>query len=128
MDTEAQLDLFSTDDSWPDLAEYGHTIPARATDPQTSHAATRAIVVRAGTQRHYLLAQFAAGDHLTDEQAMEASPFVRPTSEYAKRCSELRDAGLIEPTGETRPGTAGPQRIVCRITELGRKALHHGEA
>lgn len=101
------------------------TIPARSTDPGTSHAATEEIKVRAGTQRARLLAEFAtahrAGENgLTDEQAMECAIGVSPLSEYAKRCSELREAGFIEPTGETRRGASGMERIVSRITDKGR--------
>lgn len=101
------------------------TIPARNTDPGTSHAATEEIKVRAGTQRAKLLTVFRHGgffgvDGLTDEQAMEGAVGVSPTSEYAKRCSELREAGFIEPTGETRRGASGMERIVSRITDKGR--------
>lgn len=110
----------------PDVAR---TIPSRRSDPGTSHAADHAIVVKAGTQRAKLLLSFLAMSELTgpdmdpgltDEEAMEKSEGVSPTSEYAKRCSELRDAGLIEPTGETRKGAAGVDRIVSTITDQGR--------
>lgn len=119
MDTDGQL---SIDDALADV------IPSRSTDPVTSHAAAREVKVRAGTQRAWLLRSFARsqrrkGDDggLTDEEAMNyATPFVSPTSEFAKRCSELREGGFIEPTGETRAGSAGPQRIVSRITEKGK--------
>lgn len=104
----------------------GGTIPARHSDPETSHAATRAITVRAGTQRAHLLQAFASprgADGLTDEEAMESSVGVSPHSEYAKRCSELRDAGFIQPTGETRDGNSGQARMVSRITEEGRRIV-----
>jgi hypothetical protein len=104
-------------------------IPSRSTDPVTSHAAAREIRVKAGTQRARLLEAFAQADQneyhshggsLTDEQAMERAHAVSPLSEFSKRCSELRQGGFIEPTGETRAGSAGPQRIVSRITGKGR--------
>lgn len=108
-------------------------IPARSTDPDTSHAATRAITVKAGTQRALLLEVFAHADEwwhgpkfrnaLTDEEAMEFAGGVSPLSEYSKRCSELREAGFIEPTGETRKGSSGMERIVSRITDKGREAV-----
>lgn len=102
-------------------------IPSRTTDPATSHAAARTITVKAGTQRAKLLKAFMLFDVFggTDEQAMIAcqSYGVSPSSEYSKRCSELREAGLIEPTGETRTGASGHQRIVSRITEAGRKVV-----
>lgn len=110
-------------DVQPSLFDETRVIPSRTTDPETSHAAAKQIVVKAGTQRWHLLAAFAAHDHeygLTDEEAAQASSGVSLFSEYAKRCSELREAGLIEPTGDTRPGSAGPQRIVSRITANGR--------
>lgn len=125
---------------WCDCSTYqapstkvGRTIPARNTDPGTSHAATASVVIKAGNQRTILLGAFAgtlAADRggLTDEEAMETSEGVSPLSEFAKRCSELRDAGLIEPTGETRPGQSGVHRIVSRITEAGRLALEMTKA
>lgn len=107
------------------LAEdVGQTIPARDTDPETSHAATAAqMLAGGGSQRAYLLEAFSRLTDATDEEAMDSHPEVSPTSEYSKRCSELRDAGYIEPTGQTRPGRSGNARIVSRITEEGRVAL-----
>jgi hypothetical protein len=104
----------------------GFLIPSRTTDPETSHVAAREVKVRAGTQRARLLYAFndyhwnAAGVGLTDEAAMEYAEGVSAMSEFSKRCSELREGGFIEPTGETRAGSAGPQRIVSRITDKGR--------
>jgi hypothetical protein len=113
--TGDQLDIYDA------LAD---VIPSRTSDPDTSHAAAAEIKVKANSQRAYLLDEFyrfQMEEGLTDEQAMDyAYPNVSPTSEYAKRCSELREGGFIEPTGETRPGSAGPQRIVSRITAKGR--------
>jgi hypothetical protein len=112
------------------IDDLGDVIPSRSTDPDTSHVATAEIRVKAGSQRARLLAAFhdvdvrinLSGLHegLTDEEAMGYAIGVSPGSEYAKRCSELREGGFIEPTGETRAGSAGPQRIVSRITPKGR--------
>lgn len=125
-------------DRWRDVARavlaasapraLARVIPARRTDPGTSHAAGAAVTVRAGSQRHRLLEAFAlelAEDMggLTDENAMHLAEGVTVTSEYAKRCSELREAGFLEPTGETRKGASGMDRIVSRITDAGRRAL-----
>lgn len=108
-------DQLSIDDAMSDIPG------ARTSDPDTSHAAAAEIKVKAGTQRARLLVAFNRAVGLTDEEAMyETLGVVSPTSEYSKRCSELREGGFIEPTGETRPGRAGPQRIVSRITEKGR--------
>lgn len=120
--------------AWCDCEAYvapptvGRTIPARATDPATSHLATESVKITARNQRGILLGAFAgtvAADAggLTDEQAMEVSSGVSPYSEYAKRCSELRAAGLIQETGEARPGNAGRPRIVSAITEQGQTVL-----
>lgn len=118
-----------SDDSEP------RVIPSRTTDPETSHAAAREIKIRAGSQRARLLQAFAywqddaatakawAHSGLTDEEAMKWAIGVSSDSEYSKRCSELREAGYIEPTGETRTGSSGLQRIVSRITEKGRAAV-----
>jgi hypothetical protein len=102
------------------IDDLGDVIPSRTTDPETSRAA-EPVKVKAGTQRAWLLSAFNRDVGLTDEEAMhETLGAVRPVSEYAKRCSELREGGFIEPTGETRAGSAGPQRIVSRITDKGR--------
>lgn len=108
-------------------------IPARRSDPSTSHTATEQIKVRAGTQRAWLLRAFDRDgfhkrDGLTDEEAMDYASIqwagsVSEHSEYSKRCSELREAGLIEPTGETRKGASGMDRIVSRITAAGRAVV-----
>lgn len=98
-------------------------IPSRATDPETSHAAAREIRVKANSQRAYLLESFYrwhVKGGLTDEEAMMWSDHVNAISEFSKRCSELREGGYIEPTGETRAGSAGVERIVSRITDKGR--------
>lgn len=109
------------------LSELGRVIPSRDTDPETSHAAAREIRVKAGSQRALLLYAFSSVEYqdgvsdMTDEQAMWNADGVAPSSEYAKRCSELRDGGFIEETGETRVSTVtGKARIVSRITDKGR--------
>lgn len=108
---------------------------ARISDPETSKKAAGEIKLRAGTQRTILLQAFNAdyfngGNGLTDEEAMEHSEGVSAMSEYAKRCSELREAGWIEPvtligtsSPATRKGNSGQDRMVSQITELGRAAL-----
>lgn len=114
-----------TGDQLSMLDELGRVIPSRTSDPDTSRVAERVVKVKAGTQRALLLVAFndydctAQGCGLTDEQAMKAAPGVSAASEFAKRCSELREGGFIEPTGETRLGAAGTPRIVSRITAKG---------
>lgn len=107
----------------PGPTKVARTIPSRNTDPGTSHAATTAITVKANTQRARLLVAFSALADATDEEAMEKAEGVSPMSEFAKRCSELRDGGLIETTGEARTGSSGVPRIVSRITDAGRAVV-----
>jgi hypothetical protein len=86
---------------------------ARRNDRPTSRAAAQSL--EAGS----VLAAFAdayrrAGARgLTDLEAAEAVDADRDSC-WWKRCSELRKAGLIVETGETRPGSRGRARIVCR--------------
>jgi hypothetical protein len=40
-----------------------------------------------------------------------------------RRCSELRQAGLIVDTGDRRPTVTGSAAMVCAITDAGRRAL-----
>lgn len=97
---------------------------ARTTDPRTSHQ-WNPNGMRVGTQAHRLLQTFGRwpDDGLTDEQAMEKSEGVSPLSEYAKRCSDLRTAGLIRDTQRDRKGASGLDRIVSEITDKGRAVL-----
>jgi len=92
---------------------------ARATDPRTSHeAAETALTTRAGSQRHKLWQAFKWSLDLTDEEAAVKAG-ISLTSEYATRCSELRNAGYIRDTGAERVGASGSRRIVSQITDLG---------
>lgn len=126
-----------TGDQLSMLDELGRVIPSRVSDPDTSRVAERVVKVKAGTQRARLLEAFAdretwwspaTGPGFTDEQAMLMAPGVSASSEYAKRCSELREGGFIEPTGETRLGAAGTPRIVSRITDKGRAWIRENQS
>lgn len=109
-----QMDIFAE----PDPLDYGPK--ARESDPQTSHAAAEKILAtRAGSQRWLLWEAFTlAMDGLTDEEACRDAG-VSLRSEYATRCSELRNAGVITVTGTQRAGDSGLMRDVSRITYLG---------
>lgn len=89
----------------------------RNSDPATSKAGAESVKYRAGSQKAKLLKVFAGGLPLTDEQAAEVAGLLG--SEFAKRCGELREDGMIALTGETRLGRAGVSRIVSQITERG---------
>jgi len=99
---------------------------ARNTDPITSHKAGDGLKIRAGTQQWFLLNAFL--EHpvfgMTDEEAGVFTGLANlPRCCYWKRCSELRQAGYIEPNGEERLSTVGNKQQVCIITKAGRKAL-----
>jgi hypothetical protein len=102
---------------------------ARTTDPATSKKGAADVRPRAGSQKAVLLRAFAlAGPHgLTDEEAGYVSHLADdPRCGYWKRCSELRAAGLIAPTGEERTGRTGSAQAVHALTELGRLANEGG--
>lgn len=46
----------------------------------------------------------------------------------AKRCTELRELGLIVDSGHTRPGSSGRRLICWTVTDAGRAALREVEA
>ena len=89
---------------------------ARATDPQTSRDAAAALDIDGETYRRLLDAFRSSGDAgMTDEEAITAAGLDEARG-WWKRCSELRNAGAIVPTGETRRSpTTGRARMVCRV-------------
>lgn len=113
-------------------------VRARSGDPSTSAAGGRSVARRAGSQSVRLLRVYATtvwyrdGVRLTaftDSEAATAA-IVPARSCWWKRCSELRQDGLIEVmrnsdgTEVTRPDSvSGEARIVCRITDDGRRLL-----
>ena len=66
-----------------------------------------------------LCAFYAYPDGFNSEEAATYASLLK--SCYWKRASELLQDGLIEWTGETRPGEAGVPREVYRITAKGRE-------
>jgi hypothetical protein len=97
-------------------------VPARRTDPATSHAPRKAVTVRAGSQRAVLLAAYAnAGAYgLTNDGAGVVSGLAdRPGCCYWKRCGELLAGGFIAATHHTRTSRAGEAQRVCVITARG---------
>jgi len=87
------------------------SFPARSSDPATSKIS--ALIPREN-QRMRVLRSYAHGP-LTDEEAGEWSG-VRGAW---KRCSELRQLGLIVTSGTTRDSSTGSAMQVCRITGAG---------
>lgn len=104
-----------------DLTDVEHPA-ARFADPITSHRAAASVAMRSGSQRHRLLVTYGSGVSQTADEARRRAGLPR-TSCYWKRCSELREAGLIADTGRTRPGDAGDEQMVCAITDEGLAAL-----
>jgi hypothetical protein len=102
---------------------------ARASDPDTSHAAANAFSTwRMGSHKVILWEAYIEVVEGTDYEVACAAGIPLDT-EYATRCSELRNAGLIEDTGKRRPGGKSAERMVCRITQYGREQFvaHFGE-
>jgi hypothetical protein len=89
----------------------------RKNDPVTSMKGARDVAPRAGSQKALLLEQYrlAYPGGLTDEEAAAAAGL--HTGAW-KRCSDLRNADLIEPTGETRKSSAGSEAMVCRWKDV----------
>ena len=110
-------------DEWAAIGLVNGWLGVRATDPATSTKAAQNLWVRAGSQRELLLSKYAVAD-MTDEEAGHASGLAQQTKCcYWKRCSELRQAGYIAPTGLLRPSSAGSDQRVCSITPAGRDIL-----
>lgn len=106
---EDQLSLLS-DSVGPQTVPTPPRALARVSDPETSHAAARAVSYRTGTQKARLLAAYLdAPEGLTDDEAgMRAG-----LPQAWKRCSDLRSDGVIEPTG-VKDGPHGTPVMVCR--------------
>jgi hypothetical protein len=102
-------------------------VNVRATDPKTSKLASQSVAFRSGSQKAKLLAVYAeaSDEGLTDEQAGVSSGLAKmPKCCYWKRCSELRQAGLIEVNGKMRRSSVGEQQQVCIITSAGLELLN----
>lgn len=97
------------------------SIPARNSDPATSHAAAAMAPFRRNTQRHKLLAAYGAErEGLTDEEAGIAAEIAQGAW---KRCAELREMLMIVPIGKTRTGSMGAEQRVCMVTTRGLATL-----
>jgi hypothetical protein len=101
---------------------------ARATDPVTSKAAAKKSAVRAGTHKALLLMAYSCTTTgYTDREAAFVADLL--SVGYWKRCSDLRNDGLIEPMRTpdgallTRDNDEGVPNMVCSITDLGLATL-----
>jgi hypothetical protein len=98
----------------------------RSTDPVTSKQGAKDVLPRRDSQQGQLLRMYALYpiNGLTDEQAGEFSGLARkPKCCYWKRCSELRQKGLIEDTGNVAMSSAGSPMMICRLTVKGAELL-----
>lgn len=97
---------------------------ARTSDPMTSKLGEKDMRPRRGTQAMRLLVAYNHVDPslagLTDEQAATAAGL---NNGAWKRCSDLRRAGFIEPTGLMGLSSFGSAVQICRITPRGVHAL-----
>ena len=97
--------------------EARNTTPsARRTDPKTSQDAAASMREPSKGLRAELLAAYRSRPAgLTMDEAAAIAGI--PTWGASKRISELRAAGLIVDSGETRPGASGRMQTVYRIPE-----------
>ncbi|HEY7821244.1 MAG TPA: hypothetical protein VIG24_00325 [Acidimicrobiia bacterium] len=110
----------------PELVFDEHPGRHRQPDWGTSVRAGKAVAYRAGTQKAALLDAFRSAWPLglTDEEAARRAG-LSLSSEYSKRCGELRQDGYIavEYVGSeplTRPGSSGLDRVVSAALETPR--------
>jgi len=98
-------------------------LPARKSDPSTSHAAAASAGLRTTSQKAQLLLAYAKHPMLglTDEEAGIETGLRRPGVCWWKRCSELRQMGLIRATEDMRQSQMGEMQQVCVITGDGLK-------
>jgi hypothetical protein len=101
----------------PDFRKGRH----RTNDQPTSVAGARSVAYRAGSQKALLAAAFEAAwpGNLSDEEAA-FNAGVSLSSEFSKRCGELRQDGIIvQIDGITRIGAAGVPRLVSVFVKEG---------
>ncbi len=105
-------------DYWPDTTE---TLPLfRRSDPETSKAAGRAARETGLVGRHerLILEALAAGPGTKDEIAGRTGELSE--QQVARRMHGLHRAGLVEPTGTTRPSRSGRPERVWKATAASR--------
>lgn len=99
------------------------TTHARNTDPSTSHTAAARLSDKR-TMLRTLLTLYTRWD-LTAEEAAREAGYTAADGAW-KRVSDLLRLGLLEDTGEHRPGSSGRGQRVLRITDAGRREITDG--
>lgn len=117
-------------EEWAAIGHANGWLGVRSRDGITSREGARSIALRAGSQRVKLLEAYNAISHMfwadgliDDEAGYRSGLAQNPKCGYWKRCSELRQAGYIYPTGKFRTSTKGVRQQVCKITDAGKEAL-----
>ena len=91
-----------------------HVPLARRADPATSHRAAESMVGGAHDHRDRILAHLRAIAPAAATKDEIGRAIGLDDVQVARRCSELRDAGLIVDSGETRPTATGRQGTCWR--------------
>lgn len=98
------------------------TAPARRSDPSTSTEAVRKLTSRNAVGKLALAfykARVVYGwDGLTTEAAVRLAGLESLSCPW-KRVSDLKAAGIIEPTGETAPARSGADQQILTMTDHG---------
>lgn len=113
-------------DSPPDLArDVRSPRPgrARATHPDTSHAAARAVSVTAANHRGRIL--LALCQEAMTSEALHSATGGRAPHVCHTRASELQELGLVKLTDEKRTISTGREAHVWRVTDKGREVAAH---
>ena len=99
-------------------AETLDTLPLfRRSDPETSKAAGLAAKEFLGHHERLIVEALAAGPGTKDELASRCG---LTEQQVARRMHGLKRAGLVEPTGETRPSRSGRPERVWKATAASR--------
>lgn len=124
---ENQLDLFAESPAVLAAAVKAERVGMVGADhAETAHAAARSVAPKTGTQRWKALEALA--DTPSGLTAFEAADLLhhRRPHVIGTRLIELREDGLVERNGATRPTDTGHQAEVYVITALGRQVLEAG--
>lgn len=118
-------DLFSDLDGPPQRPSGTITQPGAKGPDGTSQAAARSMASSVAYLHRRALETLNRLGDATPLEAVAASGIGREALQ--PRFSELRAAGLIEPTGERRANPSGRSAAVLRLTAAGRDALRAGK-